>query len=382
MKKLLLTAFTAAITLFANAQTTNVTHENDSSSLEIDAFGGRNQYFDLTADGYSMTSSGYIVLWNGTDFYHGNDDYSDFTTDSIINQSIFFDSLSTDIQDSIIITAGADSLTPFNMETFDGAYEIKMHTYSEYNENYFLVVFDIINNTDSINNMKLAFTNDFDLDGGSSDSVSIYYPNLPMVVQHDGEDEAWSTAGVSIVQGTLDNYRLGFCCDITWEDQDIVEYFKGTLATDVNADINDDQEVTISADLGAIEAGDSARVAFMISGRAGNSSEDALNKMQNDHIKAMELYEYLNTDDTPQSVIAQNLFSEGLIVYPNPVNANSVIEIPQEIGAVKRSFISTMTGHTIVLDVNNINFEFLETGNYILTIEGENGVASKKISKL
>jgi cysteine-rich repeat protein len=171
-------------------------------------------------------------------------------------------------------------------------------------DKFVIVEYRVTNPNQGNVSARIALSNDFDVDL-KSDDATVGFDNAvaPMVFQQEAPpiDPNYTTVGVSLIRGTLAQYRLEVCsgtfgpCEIFANDNDLtrIAFFEnvGGEVGDLTGGIpNQDFAVTLSAQLGTLGPGESATVVFCYNLGQGSTSNEGLDHCRNAANHCSEFY--------------------------------------------------------------------------------------------
>ncbi len=202
--------------------------------------------------------------------------------------------------------SSADPLTPVHFQGNLSGLRVEQVSYTSANpeDGFALIEYRVINPTNQNIDVRLALSNDFDVDLKSADAaVGFDAAGVPTVWQQESLplDPNHTTIGVSLLRGALAQYRLEVCsgamgsCQIfTGGDAIRGAYFQNTSGQvgDLTGQIpNQDFAVTLSAELGTLAPGASASAVFCYNIGQGETPQSALETMLNNSVRCDEFYE-------------------------------------------------------------------------------------------
>jgi cysteine-rich repeat protein len=196
--------------------------------------GGDNTYhFELAETRISSTFT--FFLYNGT----AVDDGADPGDDGVDNDCFSGDSTGEDFSPTSALTlfdpfTGLPPLTqvsalsdsPLAPASFHGnqtGLDVQQLTYVQDGKDFVIFEYNVTNNTGNAVPVKIAMAHDMDIADTNSDDQNEVDTGIPMVSEHDtiaNGDGKFYAAGMAVAGGNLDNFRLGACCDLTFENND------------------------------------------------------------------------------------------------------------------------------------------------------------------
>jgi cysteine-rich repeat protein len=216
---------------------------------------------------------------------------------------------------SLPMSSGAGEIglttdTPLTPVTFDATQsglivEQVSYTSEDPADKFVIVEYRVTNPTGGNVTARIALSNDFDVDL-KSDDATVGFDNTvaPMVFQQEAPpiDPNYTTVGVSLIRGTLAQYRLEACggvfgpCDIFANDNDLIRtaYFQngsGQVGDLTGGTPNQDFAVTISAQLDTLAPGESTSVVFCYNLGQGGSASDGLNDCRQSANNCSDFYD-------------------------------------------------------------------------------------------
>ncbi|MCP3905791.1 MAG: hypothetical protein GY715_19360 [Planctomycetes bacterium] len=255
-------------------------------------------------------SEGNLILWDGAQSYDGSENDDFFGTGSGI---ILFDPASGL---GSVTEATGRATGPFLPTTFSaGPFLVEQFTFADDGRPYVIYQWTITNISGAPVPAKLLFATDWDLglmSGNSSDELTGWDDARRLAFPQDSPaaGDSYNTGGVALISGVLDNYRLGFCCELTDLAFPIEDYFERRNDGNQDDDTDNDKEVGVSADLGELAPGASACVAFVQAVVADDvSAASGLAKLKDEIDAARALYETI--PDGFRCAAGLNNFSRG-----------------------------------------------------------------------
>ncbi len=200
--------------------------------------------------------------------------------------------------------------TPLTPVSFSGSQsglivEQVSYTSDDPGARFILVEYRVVNPSSGNVQARIALSNDLDVDLKSDDAAVGYDDsNVPTVYQQEAAplDPNHTTVGVSLLHGTLIQYRLEVCsgafgpCEIFADDNDVIRkaFFQGANGQvgDLTGGVpNQDFAVTIAADLGSIPPGAGVSVVFCYNIGQGPNPSEALNDCLNEATHCETFYQ-------------------------------------------------------------------------------------------
>ncbi|MDX1386492.1 MAG: hypothetical protein R3257_02805, partial [bacterium] len=237
----------------------------------------------------------------GTLFLYADDSNETFVDDGLTDED-FINPSGINLYDLSVLPlssaageiglASDTPLTPVNFEASQSGLLVEQVSYTsdDPGDQFVIVEYRVLNPTSGDVDARIALSNDFDVDIKSDDATVGYDGSVvPTVYQQEAPpiDPNYTTVGVSIIRGTLAQYRLEVCsgafgaCEIFGDDGDVIrEAFFGNASGQVG-DLtqgvpNQDFAVTISAELGTIPPGGAATAVFCYNLANGTDPNDGL----------------------------------------------------------------------------------------------------------
>ncbi|MCB1214456.1 MAG: DUF4215 domain-containing protein [Deltaproteobacteria bacterium] len=199
--------------------------------------------------------------WDPSDFINGNG--VDIFPLAVVPQSTV---------DGQVGLQGIGPLTPVTYLASQSGLEVSQVSYSRDDQAWVVMEYRITNNTTEDQIVRVGLINDFDVDVKTVDWMTGYEPSTQTVWQMEGLplDPSFTTVGVSWLRGGNVLYRLETCtdlffCDILASDAERQAFFEqvpGEFGDLTGGLTYQDFAVSISADLGTLEVGDSETVVF------------------------------------------------------------------------------------------------------------------------
>lgn len=175
---------------------------------------------------------------------------------------------------------GGDPSVPVRFEGANTGLTVEQFVYTGANDPFMIHEYKIINNTDAQKDIKVAHFNDFDVYSNPNDDMG-YDENNKLVWQWDEENGGY-IAGTALMRRTVSNWFLENCCTMTWGDYaDQLGFFTDDPAFNGDKDTEpDDLEVDIATNVGTLQPGESATVAFVVATASGDTSATSLTNLQ------------------------------------------------------------------------------------------------------
>ncbi len=212
------------------------TGPNANNSLDLDdqggSFnnGGNNDTYGFYLDGVGVHATLTMILFNGQAVDDGADvndlgDNGNTDTGEDFSMGSGLQILNPpSLLNPPIAQIGALSdnpLTPLSFFGNDTGLDVEMLSYVENGSDFAIYEYVVTNNTGNALPVKIGLAGDYDV---SQSSANINGKDLDVPVVYEFNPTAntgtnlFYAAGLALAGGTLDNYRLGACCDITYED--------------------------------------------------------------------------------------------------------------------------------------------------------------------
>jgi hypothetical protein len=297
---ILFTALLAAFTvpeIDANQAVAHTFGGDPTISATVDDDGGWTGEFRFVFDTTEQAGGGNLILW---------DDMLDVNYDGGADNDFAGTGSGIVLVQSPEGAGDVDEVTgrqadPLRATRFSaGSFEVEQYT-AIIDDGQFVLYEWVINNTGS-NPLpaKLLFTMDWDLDGGENDARSGWDSQHLLAWQQDmpeNGDPDYTTGGVALIHGTLDNFSLSPCCDLSETDATQNDYFQGVGTGDQDSGQTGDKEVGVSVNLGTIAPDDWSCVAMVQAVAQGKSAEHALSNLQTEVDRASRMWQSAPTWD-------------------------------------------------------------------------------------
>lgn len=190
--------------------------------------GGNNDVYNFNLDGEDMTATLTLILFDGQAVDDGadTDDLSDNTdTGEDFAMGSGLQILEPpSILNPPITEIGALSDNPLAPITFMGTetgLDLELLTYLQDGRDFVIYEYVVRNNTANAVPVKIGLAGDFDVSNSTS-NINGRDLDVPVVFEYNptqnGNTNLFYATGLALAGGTLDNYRLGACCDMTFED--------------------------------------------------------------------------------------------------------------------------------------------------------------------
>lgn len=238
----LLAGIFAAGYLYASAaNAASITHQwpsaegNADNEFDVDDFGGsfvnggNDDAYNFTVDGDDQTSTLTLILFNGQAVDDGADDQDDGAGNSSTGEDFADGSGLTLLEPPSVLVpplteigaASDNPLTPVSFRGTQTGLDVRQLSYIQSGSNFAILEYVVANNTGAAAPVKIGLAGDFDVrDDSSNNDNNEKDLGIPAVWSYDsqvGANNNFYAAGIALAGGNFDNYRLGACCDVTFE---------------------------------------------------------------------------------------------------------------------------------------------------------------------